>query len=142
MVRFHALQYSDSASMTLPHQCCDRRSFTVQALSYKVLLSLTAVDYCCTSSELTLSIVSLNTQNCACLKGVISAGAPCSCPRPKPLRGLYISRGHKYGAVLATFPFFYPCFENIFSVLKFLPFGPLHASRAHRGCKILVVEII
>jgi hypothetical protein len=101
---FHALplllQYSACASMTLPHHRCDRPSFTV--FMNKVLLSLTAVDYCCTYSELPLSIDSLTTQNCACLKGVMSAGAQCSCPSPNPLRCLYISRGHKSGHVFAT----------------------------------------
>jgi hypothetical protein len=113
--RFHALPLllhdSASASLTVPHHRCDHPTFTVHALSYKVLLSLTAVDYCCSSSELPLSIESLNTQNCACLKGIMSAGvrAPsvvCTCPVAKS------------GAVLATFPLLLPCFENVCNSMK------------------------
>jgi hypothetical protein len=120
-----------SASLTVPHHHCDRPKFSVHTLSYMVLLFLTAVAYSSSFSELPLSIESLNTQNCARLKGIKSAG-------PSPLRGVYMSRGQVWSC-FGHFHSVLPCFANVCNSIEFPFLQPLNASRAHRVCKFFAV---
>ena len=108
-------------------------SHTTAATVQHLLFTHSRRKYCCHSllfitAELPLNYLShesLITQNCACLKGIKSAGAPC-CPTWS--RGQVWSCFGHFDSVIAMFR----------NRIHFPSLEPLNASRAHRVCKILL----